>query len=90
MPVPTSPVELLSSAKPMSSSLSKGSNKEWSHKRRVKFADGPKIFSTYSREDYDRGIEDVDPVAAKAAWELEKRVEKMDIFSVDLSKGKCI
>lgn len=86
VPVPTSPVELLSSAKPKSSSLSKGSNKERSHKRRVKFADGPKIFPTYSREDYDRGIEDVDPVAAKAAWELEKRVEKMDIFSVDLSK----
>lgn len=82
-----SPVALLFSGKPMSSSLSKGANKERSRKRSVSFADGPKIFPTYSREDYDRGIEDVDPVAAKAAWELEKRVEKMDIFSVDLSKG---
>lgn len=57
--------------------------------RNVVFAqDGPKKWFTYSAEEYVRGNEEVDPVTASAEWELEKRVEKMDVFSVDLDKGK--
>ncbi len=46
-----------------------------------------KVFATYPNEDYDRRNEDVDPMAASAEYELEKRVERLDLFPVELEKG---
>ena len=58
---------------------------------RIRFSREPIIqYSTFAVDDYDRRNEDVDPVAASAEYELEKRVEKMDTFPVDLHKESIV
>lgn len=55
--------------------------------RKIRFSMEPiKVFATYPNEDYDRRNEDVDPMAASAEYELEKRVERLDLFPVELEK----
>ncbi|KAI7798753.1 putative neurabin-1, partial [Triplophysa rosa] len=48
--------------------------------------DKREVFKTYCNEDYDRRNEEVDPVASSAEYELEKRVEKLELLPVELEK----
>ncbi|XP_059413740.1 neurabin-2-like [Carassius carassius] len=57
--------------------------------RKIRFSTNAiKVFTTYSNEDYDRRNDEVDPMAASAEYELEKRVERLDLFPVELEKDK--
>ncbi|XP_041102699.1 neurabin-1-like [Polyodon spathula] len=57
--------------------------------RKIRFSTAPiKVFNTYSNEDYNRRNEEVDPVAASAEYELEKRVERLDLFPVEFEKDE--
>ena len=57
--------------------------------RKVSFhSEGNDVIFTYSPDEYNRSNREIDALAASAEWELEKRVDEKDIFSVDLDKRK--
>ncbi|XP_037837737.1 neurabin-1-like isoform X2 [Kryptolebias marmoratus] len=58
-------------------------------RRKVRFSTAPiKVYTMYSNADYNRCNEEIDPVSASAEFELEKRVERMDVFPVEIEKGE--
>ena len=46
------------------------------------------MYQAHSAEEYNRRNEDINPLAAQAEYELEKRIEKMDQFEVKIDKSK--
>jgi len=70
-------------------SVLENTNPFYHHPSKVKFSTSPvRIYSTFTDAEYDRKNEDIDPAAASAEYELEKRVENMETFEVKLTKGE--
>ena len=55
---------------------------------RVRISTSPiRTFSTFSAEEYDRKNSEVDPAAATAEYEQEKRLERQERLELELAKG---
>lgn len=56
--------------------------------KRVRFSTEPiVVYSTHSTSEYNRRNEDINPLAASAEYELEKQLEDMELFNVELFKS---
>lgn len=66
-----------------------GRNGEKKRERKVSFDnERNNVILTYSAQEYNRSNAEIDALTASAEWELEKRVEEKDMFTVDLDKSK--
>ena len=68
-----------------------GRNGDKKKDRKVSFqSEKNSVIFTYSATEYNRSNSDIDALTASAEWELEKRVDDKDMFTVDLDKSKFV
>ena len=68
---------------PSDDSMEDSDSRVYHKATKLRFSEKPlRVMLTWAKEDYERRGEGIDPLAATAQYELEKRIGKMDQFEI--------